>query len=67
MGIHLQNLLGENNHEGVQKPYQKDCLQINVAFVGMPIWNSQMKAWGLGLVCGFLKKMGENHLIKDVK
>jgi len=36
VGIHLQNLMGENNRKGVQKPSQKDRLQINVAFVGMP-------------------------------
>jgi hypothetical protein len=35
MGVHLQNLLGENNPKGVQKPSQKDYLQINVACVRM--------------------------------
>jgi len=36
-GIHLLNLQGENNSEGVQKPSQKDHLLINVAFVGTTI------------------------------
>jgi hypothetical protein len=34
-GIHLLNLLGENNRKGVQKPSQKHHLLINVAFIGM--------------------------------
>jgi hypothetical protein len=36
VGMHSQNLLGENNLEGVQKLSQKGHLQINVACVGMP-------------------------------
>ncbi len=36
MAIHLQNLPGENNLKGVQKPSQKGHLQTNVACVGMP-------------------------------
>jgi hypothetical protein len=35
MGIHLQNLLSENNPKGVKKPSQNDHLQINVACVKM--------------------------------
>jgi hypothetical protein len=34
-GIHMLNLLGENNLEGVQKPSQKDQSLINVICVGM--------------------------------
>jgi hypothetical protein len=33
MKIHLQNLLGENNLERIQKPSQKYHLQINVACI----------------------------------
>jgi hypothetical protein len=35
-GIHSLNLLHENNLEGVQKPFQKDHLQINETCVAMP-------------------------------
>ncbi len=34
-GIHMLNLLGENNPEGVQKPSQKDQSLINVICVGV--------------------------------
>ncbi len=37
MGIHLQNLFGEKNLEGLQKPSQKDQLQINATCVRIPI------------------------------
>jgi len=33
--IHLLNLLGENNLEGVQKPFQKDHLLTNGACARM--------------------------------
>ncbi len=36
-GIHLLNLQGDNSFEGVQKPYQKYHLSINVASLGMLI------------------------------
>jgi hypothetical protein len=36
-GIHLLNLLGENNPKGVKKPSWKDHLSINVACVEMLI------------------------------
>jgi hypothetical protein len=35
-GIHSLNIMGENNLEGVQNPFQKDHLQINATCVGMP-------------------------------
>jgi hypothetical protein len=35
-GIHLLNLQGENNLEGVQKPSHKDHLLINVTCVETP-------------------------------
>jgi hypothetical protein len=37
MGIHLQNIFDENNLGGVQKPSQKDHLQINATCVRIPI------------------------------
>jgi hypothetical protein len=37
MGIHLQNLVGENNLLSVQNPSQKDHLQINATYVIIPI------------------------------
>jgi len=40
MQVHSQNLLGENNPKGVQKPSQKDHLQINVACIRMHAWKS---------------------------
>ncbi len=40
MEVHSQNLLGENNPKGVQKPSQKDHLQTNVACVRMHAWKS---------------------------
>jgi hypothetical protein len=33
----------------------------------MPTWKNQMKAQGPNLIHSFLRKMGGNHLIKDVK
>jgi hypothetical protein len=36
VGIYLQNFMGENSPEGVQKPSQNDHLLINVACVEMP-------------------------------
>jgi hypothetical protein len=36
-GIHSLNLQGENSHESVKKPSQKDDLLINATYVGMPI------------------------------
>jgi hypothetical protein len=35
VGIHSQNLLGEKNLEGVQKPSQNDHLQINATCIKM--------------------------------
>jgi hypothetical protein len=35
-GIHSLNLQGENNLEGVQKPFQKNHLLINVTCVETP-------------------------------
>ncbi len=67
VGMHSQNLLGENNLEGVQKPSEKGHLQINVGCVRMPTWKGQMKIRGPGLVCNFLGKVGGSHLIEDVK
>ncbi len=41
----VQNPLAENSPEGVQKPSKKYHLQINVACVGMLVWNNQAKIW----------------------
>jgi hypothetical protein len=65
--IHLQNLLDENNLEGVQKPSQKGRLQINGTCVGTPTWKCQMKVQNLNLVYSLLRKVGGSHLIEDVK
>jgi hypothetical protein len=56
-----------NNLKGVQKPSGIRVNCRNVECVGMPTWNSQMKVQGCGLICNFLRKMGGNHLIKDIK
>ncbi len=37
VGIYLQNFMGENSPEGVQKPSQNDHLQINVTCFRMSI------------------------------
>jgi len=42
-GIHLLNLLNENNPKGVQKPSQKDHLLTNVTCIGMLARKNQMK------------------------
>jgi hypothetical protein len=56
-----------NNLKGVQKPPGKKVTCRNATCVGMPTWKSQIKVQGLGLIHSFLKKMGGNNLIKDVK
>ncbi len=43
-----RNLLGENSSRGVQKPFQKDHLQINVACIRMPTLkelNESLRSW----------------------
>jgi hypothetical protein len=65
-GIHLLNLLGENNFEGVQKPSQKDHLPINAPCVEMLTWRNQKKVQGFGLACSFLRKVRSDHLIQGV-
>jgi hypothetical protein len=52
--------LGENNLGGVQKPFQKDHLQKQLACIGMLAWRNQMKVQGPSLVHNFSKKMKKN-------
>jgi hypothetical protein len=46
-GIHSLNLLGENNLEGVKKPFQKYHLLIDGACVGISIYYLffNLKSW----------------------
>ncbi len=65
-GIHLLNLLNENNPKGVQKPSQNNHLPINATCVRMLTRKNQMKVWGLGLVHSLVRKAKNNHLIQGV-
>ncbi len=65
-GVHLLNLLNENNPKGVQKPSQNNHLPINATCVGMLIKKIQMKVWSLGLVHSLVGKAKRNHLIQGV-
>ncbi len=65
-GVHLLNLLNENNPKGVQKPSQNNHLPINATCVGMLTRKNQTKVWGLGLVHSLVGKAKSNHLIQGV-